>query len=94
MNNESKTLEELQKGYDSFIILREKMASSNKKYRLSEKGKIVTKRLHKLWTDKKKDDLKYVANINKNQRERYRIRKLEKMENKLNDEKKSENTIV
>jgi hypothetical protein len=77
--NESKTLEELQKGYDSFIILREKMASSNKKYRLSEKGAIVTKRLHKLWTDKKKDDKEYTANINKNQRERYRIRKLEKI---------------
>jgi hypothetical protein len=67
------TIEELQKGFDGFTKLREKMASSNKKYRLSEKGTIVTKRLHKIWTDKKKFDLEYVANINKYQRERYRI---------------------
>jgi hypothetical protein len=39
----------------------------------------------------KKNDVEYVANINKNQRERYRIRKLQKMEKKLNDKKNDEN---
>ena len=37
------TIEELQKGYEGFIKLKEKMAASNKKYRLSEKGALVTK---------------------------------------------------
>jgi DNA-binding PadR family transcriptional regulator len=96
------TIEELQKGYEGFIKLKEKMAASNKKYRLSEKGAIVTKRLHKIWTDSKKDDLEYQKKINKNQRERYRIRKLlkiveendEEILDEKNDEKKLENTIV
>jgi DNA-binding PadR family transcriptional regulator len=88
------TLEELQAGFDSFIKLKEKMAASNKKYRLSEKGAIVTKKLHKIWTDSKKDDLEYQKKINKNQRERYRLRKLQKIveendEEILDDQNKS-----
>jgi tryptophanyl-tRNA synthetase len=81
------TIEQLQKGFDSFIKLKEKMAASNKKYRLSEKGAIITKKLHKIWTDSKKDDLEYQKKINKNQRERYRLRKLLKNEkSEKNDE--------
>ena len=81
------TIEQLQIGYDSFKKLKEKMAASNKKYRLSEKGALVTKKLHKIWTDSKKDDLEYQKKINKNQRERYRLRKL------LKDEKNEEEIL-
>ena len=81
------TIEQLQIGYDNFKKLKEKMAASNKKYRLSEKGALVTKKLHKIWTDSKKDDLEYQKKINKNQRERYRLRKL------LKDEKNEEEIL-
>ena len=67
-------------GYEKFIILREKMAASNKKYRCSENGKIQTKIQHKRWTDTKKDDVEYRNNINTRQRERYHIRKANKAE--------------
>jgi predicted DsbA family dithiol-disulfide isomerase len=76
--NETKTLEELKAGYDSFILIRQKMAASNRKYRLSEHGKEKTKTLHKKWTDSKKDDLEYQKKINANQRRRYFERKLAK----------------
>ena len=71
--------------YKNFIILREKMAASNRKYRCSENGKIQTKIQHKRWTDTKKDDVEYRNNINTRQRERYHIRKANKAE-KLNQE--------
>jgi hypothetical protein len=82
------TIEQLKIGYDNFRNLKEKMAASNKKYRLSEKGALVTKKLHKIWTDSKKDDLEYQKKINKNQRERYRLKKLQKIveEEEKNDE--------
>jgi DNA-binding MurR/RpiR family transcriptional regulator len=82
------TIEQLKIGYDNFRNLKEKMAASNKKYRLSEKGALVTKKLHKIWTDSKKDDLEYQKKINKNQRERYRLRKL------LKDEKVEKNDEI
>jgi uncharacterized Zn finger protein len=49
---------------------------------------LVTKKLHKIWTDSKKDDLEYQKKINKNQRERYRLRKL------LKDEKVEKNDEI
>jgi predicted DsbA family dithiol-disulfide isomerase len=72
------TNKQLQAGYDGFIKLKLKMSESNSKYRKSENGKNVTKILHKKWTDSKKTDEEYQKNIDKNHRERYRVRKLEK----------------
>jgi DNA-binding MurR/RpiR family transcriptional regulator len=87
------TQEELQAGFDGFQRLKLKMSESNRKYRKSENGKNVTKILHKKWTDSKKTDEDYQKNINKNQRERYRVRKLEKME-KLEKLEKSLDDIL
>jgi hypothetical protein len=94
--NEMKTLEELHKeGYDSFILIRQRMAVSNRKYRLSKHGKEKTKILHKKWTDSKKDDLEYQKKINANQRRRYFERKLaKKMSEKEEDEEKIDNTDI
>jgi DNA-binding PadR family transcriptional regulator len=93
--NENHTLEDLKKGYDSFILIRKKMAISNRKYRLSENGAKVTKILHKRWVDSKKDDLEYQAKINKNQRDRYQARKTLKLEEKLkNNEILQNNEII
>ena len=81
-------------GYKKFIVLREKMATANHKYRCSENGKKVTKIQHKRWTDTKKDDVEYRNNINTRQRERYHMRKANKAE-KLYQEalQKTENDI-
>jgi ribosomal protein L35 len=67
-------------GYNKFLELRSKQAIANKKYRASENGKIKTVEMHRAWILTKKDDEDYRQNINKNQRERYKIRKMKKIE--------------
>jgi ribosomal protein L35 len=71
---------EIIRGYNKFLELRLKQAIANKKYRLSENGKIKTVEMHRAWILTKKDDNDYRQNIHKNQRERYRIRKNKKTE--------------
>jgi hypothetical protein len=71
---------EILSGYNKFLELRLKQAIANKKYRATENGKIKTVEMHRAWILTKKDDNDYRQNINKNQRERYKIRKDKKLE--------------
>ncbi len=71
-------------GYNKFLELRLKQAIANKKYRATEHGKIKTVEMHRAWILTKKDDNDYRQNINKNQRERYKIRKMKKIEDAKN----------
>jgi ribosomal protein L35 len=79
---------EILSGYNKFLELRLKQAIANKKYRSTENGKIKTVEMHRAWILTKKDDKDYRQNINKNRRERYKIRKMKKLE----DAKKEEST--
>jgi ribosomal protein L35 len=71
---------EIIRGYNKFLELRSKQAIANKKYRATENGKIKTVEMHRAWILTKKDDNDYRQTINKNQRERYKIRKDKKLE--------------
>jgi ribosomal protein L35 len=84
---------EILSGYNKFLELRLKQAIANKKYRLSENGKIKTVEMHRAWILTKKDDNDYRQNINKNQRERYKIRKMKKIEDAKNITEITENDI-
>jgi ribosomal protein L35 len=84
---------EILSGYNKFLELRLKQAIANKKYRLSENGKIKTVEMHRAWILTKKDDNDYRQNINKNQRERYKIRKMKKIEDAKKKEESTENDI-
>ena len=84
---------EILSGYNKFLELRLKQAIANKKYRLSENGKIKTVEMHRAWILTKKDDNDYRQNINKNQRERYKIRKMKKIKDAKNITEITENDI-
>jgi hypothetical protein len=68
-------------GYNKFLELRLKQVIANKKYRATENGKIKTIEMHRAWILTKKGDIEYKKNTNLKQRERYHVRKLEKLEN-------------
>jgi hypothetical protein len=50
---------EMLKGYNNFIKVRAQMDVANKKYRASEHGKVQSKINHRVWCEKKKDDMEY-----------------------------------
>jgi ribosomal protein L35 len=80
-------------GYNKFLELRLKQAIANKKYRATENGKIKTIEMHRAWILTKKDDMEYKKNTNLKQRERYRVRKLKKLENAKKIAESTENDI-
>jgi REP element-mobilizing transposase RayT len=82
---------EMQIGYEKFLQLRERQKQANTKYRSTEKGKIKTNEMHRIWTSKKRDDVEYIAQTNMKARERYHIRKAKKTAEK---DKSSENTSM
>ena len=84
---------EILTGYNKFLELRNKQAMANKKYRATENGKLRTIKMHRAWILTKKDDNDYRQNINKNQRERYKIRKMKKIEDAKNITEITENDI-
>ncbi len=84
---------EILTGYNKFLELRNKQAIANKKYRATENGKLRTIEMHRAWILTKKDDNDYRQNINKNQRERYKIRKMKKIEDAKNITEITENDI-
>ena len=62
-------------GYNKFLELRMRQAIANRKYRASDHGKIKTLEMHRAWIETKKDDMEYKKKTNTKQRERYHIRK-------------------
>jgi hypothetical protein len=69
-------------GYDKFIALRLRQKEANLKYRLTEHGKAKTNEMHRNWVAKKKNDLEYIAYTYTKARERYHIRKAQKIAEK------------
>jgi HEPN domain-containing protein len=70
---------ELLKIYNKFIKMRESMAIANEKYRNSDNGKEKMKMLHKRWFQEHKNNPEYKKQVNAKARERYHIRKAEKL---------------
>ena len=68
--------------YDKFIALRLRQKEANLKYRLTEHGKAKTNQMHRNWVAKKKNDLEYIEYTNTKARERYHIRKAQKIAEK------------
>jgi hypothetical protein len=69
-------------GYDKFIALRLRQKEANLKYRLTEHGKAKTTEMHRNWVAKRKNDVEYIAYTNLKARERYHIRKAQKIAEK------------
>jgi hypothetical protein len=69
-------------GYDKFIALRLRQKQANLKYRLTEHGKAKTNQIHRNWVATKKNDVEYKKHTNIKARERYYIRKAQKIAEK------------
>jgi hypothetical protein len=78
--------------YDKFIALRLRQKEANLKYRLTEHGKAKTNQMHRNWVAKKKNDLEYIEYTNTKARERYLIRKAQKIAEK--ESKSEENSEI
>jgi hypothetical protein len=78
--------------YDKFIALRLRQKEANLKYRLTEHGKAKTNEMHRNWVAKKKNDLEYIEYTNTKARERYHIRKAQKIAEK--ESKSEENSEI
>ena len=79
-------------GYNMFVANKIRQAVYNKKYRVSDVGRIKQYALHKIWVEKMKDDVEYKKLQNTNAKARYHIRKAKKLalEEKLSlDEKEN-----
>jgi hypothetical protein len=68
--------------YNKFIALRLRQKEANLKYRLTEHGKAKTNQMHRNWVAKKKNDLEYIEYTNTKARERYHLRKAQKIAEK------------
>ena len=79
---ESVDISEIIIGYDKFLAMRARQKVANQKYRSTDYGKKKTNEMHKIWCDKRKDDLEYKKHLNLKARERYQIRKAKKLEEK------------
>ena len=71
---------EMQICYDKFIALRKRQSIANKKYRATDYGKKKTNEMHRLWCNKRKDDLEYQKHLNLKARERYHTKKAKQLE--------------
>jgi hypothetical protein len=70
---------EMQIGYEKFLQLRERQKQANTKYRSTDKGRIKTNQMHRNWVATKKGDTEYILHTNTKARERYHIRKAQKL---------------
>jgi hypothetical protein len=70
---------EMQMGYSKYLLLRERQKQANTKYRSTEKGKIKTNEMHRNWVATKKGDVEYKLHTNTMARDRYHIRKAQKL---------------
>jgi hypothetical protein len=70
---------EMRIGYEKFLLIRERQKLANTKYRATEKGKIKTYEMHRNFVEKKKGDVEYILQTNMKARERYHIRKAQKL---------------
>ena len=67
-------------GYNKFMAIRVRQSVANKRYRATEHGKAKTNEMHRLWCDKKKDDIEYRKDLNMKARARYHMKKNIKLE--------------
>jgi hypothetical protein len=70
---------EMQMGYEKFLQLRERQKQANTKYRSTAKGREKTNQMHRNWVATKVGDVEYKLHTNTMARERYHIRKAQKL---------------
>jgi hypothetical protein len=70
---------EMQIGYEKFLQLRERQKQANTKYRSTAKGREKTNQMHRNWVATKVGDVEYKLHTNTMARERYYIRKAQKL---------------
>ena len=66
--------------YDKFMRLKSSVKEANKRYLSTEKGREKKRQINKSYVESRKEDTEYRLNINRKQRERYKIKVEKKKE--------------
>ena len=66
--------------YQKFMRLKSSVKEANKRYLSTEKGREKKRQINKSYVESKKEDTEYRLNINRKQRERYKIKVEKKKE--------------